>query len=350
MGIASFDLTRDSAVKPHKTAQKNKKKIVGARAEADGLAVVSLSGLVEACDRYAAIPEDSCPFFAADEDALLWCVDLLASSPSALAHLLSAAREGWSVAFADLGGGGFSLESRDRIVLLDRHGMDSSALSRSAFFRTAALLSLARALRDLWQEERMRGAERVYAPESFLILSRLRAADADTFALLCAWELRQAGHGAIWRHAIGSPEGDMALAFTRRIEREGAAGLFSAPALAAAFVQWFGEEDRMKSADHESLEFLDDVLHAAGRGNPFGRGRLGAELVETLSQLPDGTRYLAGRGGEIVSDPTFYDIGDEINQAHLFHIARDLEVTRIGNVPFRDAGLARKIFPELSGR
>lgn len=336
-------------MKPHRTAQKNKKKQNGVLAGQESVAI-ALEDLLENGGSFPVTDEETCPFFATDEDALLWCVDMLSFSPSAFAHLRYAMGNAWSVGLSDLGGSGFSLDMNEKVILIDRNGMEAAALSRSSFFRTNIMFSFIRALRDLWQEGRMEGAERVYAPESFLILSRLRAADMDVFALLCAWELRQDGHGVVWRHMIGSPEGDMALAFGRKTERSGTTELFWAKALTASFMQWFGEEDRVKSTDHDSLEFLDDVLRGAGRGSPFGKGRIGSELVESLSLLPDGTRYLAGQGRAILADPTFHDMQDEVNQAHLLHIMCDLDVIRVGNVPFRDAGLARRIFPDMAAR
>lgn len=333
-------------MKPSKAAQKNKKKRNGAATIRETI-LIPFTDLCENAGAFVDMPEETCPFFAEEEDVLLWCVDVLSSSPAAFSHLRHAAANGWSVAFADMNGGGFLLDLGEKAIFLDRHGLETHVFARSAFFRTATLLSLVRALRDIWQEERLEKAERLYAPESFLILSRLRAADMDVFGVLVAWELRQQGYGAIWRHVIGSPEGDMALAFTRRTEREGIAGIFSSPALAAAFVQWFGDEERIRSSDHEALEFLDDVLRGADRRSPFGRNRIGAELAELVSMMPGGGRYLEGYGPAILSDPAFHDMQDEVNQAHLLHIMRDLDVIRVGNVPFRDANLARRIFPDL---
>ena len=44
--------------------------------------------------------------------------------------------------------------------------------------------------------------------------------------------------------------------------------------------------------------------------------------------------------------PLDYKQSDPINQTHLFHIIRDLETVIVGGVPFRDAGLAAKMFPD----
>jgi hypothetical protein len=50
-------------------------------------------------------------------------------------------------------------------------------------------------------------------------------------------------------------------------------------------------------------------------------------------------------GETIRRDPFFAGLNDPINQTHLFHLIYDTEVTMVNNVPFRDARLARKIFP-----
>ena len=78
----------------------------------------------------------------------------------------------------------------------------------------------------------------------------------------------------------------------------------------------------------------------------FGKGRLTAVALEELGTLPDGTRYLNGLGDSILRDPFFAGLTDPVNQTHLFHLIYDMEVVMVNNVPFRDAGLASKIFPQ----
>ena len=72
-------------------------------------------------------------------------------------------------------------------------------------------LSLIRGLRDIWQEKRHGGFEDHYSPQDILMLERVRAADCDTMAILAALELRIAGYDPLWKHIVGSDEGDMAI-------------------------------------------------------------------------------------------------------------------------------------------
>ena len=78
----------------------------------------------------------------------------------------------------------------------------------------------------------------------------------------------------------------------------------------------------------------------------LGQNRLDETVLEDLATLPDGTRYLQGLGEGILRDPFFAGLNDPINQTHLFHLIYDLEVVMVNNVPFRDARLARMIFPQ----
>jgi hypothetical protein len=187
--------------------------------------------------------------------------------------------------------------------------------------------------------------EEEYSPEDVLMLERIRAADCDTCTILASWELRGAGYGEVWRHLLGTEEGDMAIVFTRVLERDPTA-LFDGAALAYAFRQWYAHSTRVDGCDHETLEVLDDILLDGGIDNPFGKKRIDHEIIETLSELPDGTLYLDGMSHVIINDPFFSGLKDEINQTHLFHLMYDLEVKMVENVPFRDHKLAKKIFPE----
>ena len=81
----------------------------------------------------------------------------------------------------------------------------------------------------------MAGFDESFGPEAILMLERVRAADCHVLAILVAWELRGEGHNHLWRHLIGSEAGDMAMAFSKYLERDPAA-LFGGGALAAAFL------------------------------------------------------------------------------------------------------------------
>ena len=64
-----------------------------------------------------------------------------------------------------------------------------------------------------------------------------------------------------------------------------------------------------------------------------------------LSCLPDKTAYLQEQGHEILRDPFYSGLGDPINQAHFMQILKDIKIVRVNDVPFTDAELAAKIFP-----
>ena len=256
-----------------------------------------------------------------------------------------AARNDWYIGFSDLKNQGFCMDVESQIILLDHFCLDAAALGRSAFFRHVMLTTFLRALRDVWHEERMPDIEKTYAPEQILMIERVRAADCDTVTILCGWELRGAGFTEVWRHLLGSEEGDMAIVFTRFLERDPGA-LFSGAAMAYAFRQWYADMSRVDGVDHDSLQALDHLMEDSDQPNPFGQKRLDAAELESLSVLPDGKCYLAGLGEGVLRDPFFAGLNDAINQTHMFHLMYDMEVVMVNNVPFRDQKLARLIFPQ----
>ncbi len=289
-------------------------------------------------DRIAAMPYA----FQKAEDILNWCAAMCGESPAANSLWAAAEIDGWSVSLSDLKSGGFYLNASAREIVLDHFALSPSALGRSAFFRNALICTLMQALRDIWHEQVMGSLETVYMPEDVLMLERARAADCDTVTVLVGWEWRGAGFADVWRHIIGSEEGDMALVFTRVLERD-PASLFDGSALAYAFRQWYVDDARVDAVDHETLESLDIMMSKSGSG--FGAKRLNGAMLEALSELPDGNRYLHGLGQTVKDDPFFSGLHDPINQTHLFHLIYDMQVVMVNNVPFRDGKLARLIFP-----
>lgn len=286
--------------------------------------------------------------FNTQHEILLWAVALMGHSPLALRMLERAVQGGWRVGLTNLNNSGFYIDVPGRILLLDHFALAPVALGRSAYFRNALLTTFARALRDIGHEDSYGAFEDTFGPEDVLMLERVRAADCDTVTLAVCWELRGAGFGDVWRHLLGTQEGDMALIFTRCLERDPRAQ-FDGTALTYAFRQWFADDARVDGCDHQTLEALDDLLLAAGDDECmaalFGKTRLTAAMIEELATLPDGTAYLAGLGATVLRDPFYAGLNDPINQTHLFHLMYDLEVTMVNNVPFRDARLAARIFP-----
>lgn len=278
-----------------------------------------------------------------ERDVLAWCIAVLSTSPTARLMIKEAMNLGWQMGLADLKGHDFHLDVPEKIIMIDNNGLLPEALGNSEYFRNIILISMVRALRDAWHEKRHGGFEK-YDAEAILMLERARAADCDVMSVLCAWELRSDGHSKLWRHLIGTDEGDMALAFSNYLEKD-PSSLFTGKALAATFRQWYQGVERINASDHETLEYLDTLILSSNGENPFGKTELTPVGIELISCLPDKSAYLQRQGREILSDPLYAGLSDPINQSHFMHMMYDLQVTYVQGVPFRDTGLAEKIFP-----
>lgn len=277
--------------------------------------------------------------FQQDKDALCWAMALLTESPMGAALLRDADKAGWRICLSDLGTGGFHLDVADKIVELDNYGLDASSLGHSAFFRASLICVAAKALRDIWHENRWGAFEVTHKPESVLMLERARAADADSISVYIGWELRSAGYNDIWRHILGSDDGDMAQVLINILDRYPTA-LYNGMALAHIFRQWYADVARVDALDHDTLEYMDFALR--DELVEFGDTPVSALIIESLSELPDGTFYLKELGETVLRDPYFCGLNDPINQAHLFQIIYDSKVTYVSGIPFRDPSLARK--------
>lgn len=284
--------------------------------------------------------------FCSYGEVLSRCFTIINESPTARPMVQEALAAKWQIALFDLNGGDYWIDVEEKLILLDSNALTPTALGRSVYFKNMVIVTLIKALRDIWQEKRHGGFDEDYKVEHVMTMERVRAADCDVLSVIVAWELRSGAYPDLWRHLIGSENGDMAMAFSAHLERS-AAGHFNGQAAATAFRQWFRCETRVNTCDHNTLEYLDDVLKETREHNPFGKKKPTAMNIEVLSCLPDRTAYLQGFGAEILSDPLYCGMEDPINQSHLFHILYDLEATIVESVPFRDADLARKIFPAL---
>ena len=275
---------------------------------------------------------------------LSWCLDVLSTSPAAATMMKEAAQEGWKIGISSQSGHDFHLDVPEKKIILDDCGVSPSAMGSSEYFCNTVLVSLIRALRDVWQEKRHGGFDENYDPESILMLERVRAADCSAVAVLVSWELRSEGQSGLWRHLIGSEEGDMAMAFTGHLEQD-PSSIFTGAALIAAFNQWYRNKTRVNACDHETLEYMDSVLRDNPGNNPFGNKKPTPIGVEILSCLPDRTAYLKTLGREILNAPLYAGLNDEVNQQHFMQVMHDTCAIYVQNVPFRDADLAEKIFP-----
>lgn len=279
--------------------------------------------------------------FEQDADVLSWICGMAGESPAARLLLKSARDDDGDITLADLGGAGYAIDSETLDITLDHFGFTATALGKSAHYRNTIFINFVRALRERWHAAQNYDFENTLRPDAILMLERARVADIETIAILTGWELRAAGHTDIWRSILGSEEGDMAMIFTRAIEKD-PAGVYDGSVLTRTLCQWYGDEVRVALTDAITLEAMDDHLEHNGT---FGNGTLTAQAVERISLMPDGHIYLHGMGGNIASDPYFLTLQDTINEAHLFQVSYDSKVTMVEGVPFRDTNLARKIFP-----
>lgn len=285
------------------------------------------------------------PFaFESDLDVLQWLCGMAAESPTARLLLKEAQLERWDIRLDDLSQGGYGVDDEAHAVAIDHFGFTASALGRSAFFRNALFINFVKALRQLWHARSGHSFERTHRPDVALMLERARTADCETIAILVGWELRGAGYSDVWRSILGSEEGDMAMIFTRAIEKD-PAGFYDGSVLTRAFCQWYGDEGRVVSCDHATLERMDFILEETQGAKAFGDDPLRSDDIEKLSILPGGKAYLNGMGKNICTDPYFMALNDPINESHLFQVVYDSKVVLAGGVPFRDKKLARLIFP-----
>jgi hypothetical protein len=275
---------------------------------------------------------------------LAWCIKTLVTSKIAAQMIEEAASENWTIEMDDLEAHDFHLDVPEKRLVINTHGLGIQSLRSSEYFTNLMLASLARAFRDIWQEKRHGGFEDQYGPESILMLERVRAADCDTLMVVVAWEMKENGNPEIWRHIIGSDEGDMAMVFSSSMEYfMGKDALYKS--MYKTFRQWFISEERINICDHETLEYLDLLIAQEGV-EVFGHAYLTPLRLEILSCLPDRHAYLQNRGGELVADPLYAGMTNTVNQAHFMQIMHDIQSTIVAGVPFRSSELARKIFPE----
>ena len=265
-------------------------------------------------------------------------------SPMATLLFDEAAKDGWAIDVQDLDDLDFHLDVPEKCITLNSHGLAASSLQKSRYFRGSLMMAFVRALRDIWQEKRHGGFENNFRPQHVLQLERIRAADCETMLVLAAWEIEQAGTPDLWRHVIGSSEGDMAMAFTSALEKQ-KQNICLYDAMNAAFKQWFSSDERINICDHETLEYLDNIIVTEGTES-FGNQHLNAQDIERISYLPNHMAYLQDRGHDILTNPLYAGMNDAINQSHFMHIMEDMESVLVGGIAFRDPDLAAKIFPQ----
>lgn len=277
--------------------------------------------------------------FETDYDVLSWATAMITESPLGSGLLKAASQNGWRIALSDLETGGFHLDVQRKIIELDSFNMTPSILGRSAYYRNALICILAKALRDVWHEDKNGFYEKEYEPEAYLLLERARAADSDAVSVLIAWELRGAGYSEVWRSVLGGEDGDMARVLVNILDRYPTA-IYNGIALAHVFRQWYVDTARVDALDHITLQQMDEIIQEDSLS--FGKKTISSKDFEKLSLLPGGVSYLEELGATVAKEPFFNGLTDPVNQSHLFQIIYDSKVIYANGIPFRDENLAKR--------
>lgn len=249
----------------------------------------------------------------------------------------------WSLEGADLDGKGYAVDLEEGIIFIDTNGLSKGAIARSDYFMNMMALRTFAGLRAAWQAEREESAKGMHRPDVWLLLGRIVEADVSVMALRMAFEAGAEGHEAVWRHAMGDENGDMAIAYAHTLERFALTGN-DAPATALAFETWFAKSARVSRIDAETLADMDErleTLKAEGRGS-VSEGAVRCLAIDPLS----GTCYLGRLAAEIAGNPAWRGIADPLVEAHFLQVMDDIGTVRMGAVACRDKKLAARLFPD----
>ena len=189
-------------------------------------------------------------------------VDYIDATSSGAILLSATAATGYSLTLAFIDQGGYAIDIDNKIVTLNHHGVSRETLENSDHYKSSILLSLVRALRDIWHECRMSDIYEFLNPENILKIERFRAADIEAVTAHILWQLRCEGESDLWRCLLSERDGDIAIKYMQVAER-GAGKEMTIRALQAAFKAWFTDAERSEACDHDALELMDQKIEAA---------------------------------------------------------------------------------------
>lgn len=304
-----------------------------------------LTDLLQQVRSLANEPDDLPYSFATDEDVLIWALATICDSPLGRTFAFDARFEDWSIELDEVEDGRHIADAQLRVLIMPRFMPSAVALGRSPYFRNLFLAELCRGLRGIWNLSLNVPDTRALTITDQVLWQRLMQADHDLLLLGIAWELREGDHPELLRHLIGSDLGDLAIAWSALLERQ--PPLTFTQILMRMLPRWLEAELLLNAVDHRTLEHLDHYLQSPGSGRPFGSRRLEATDLLRLSALPDESMYLKPFIATLLGERDAARMPDPINQAHLQHLLADLTAMRTVQAGFRDADLARKIFPDL---
>lgn len=267
---------------------------------------------------------------------------ILAPIPSAASWASQAAQAGYALQLGFSDHNLVQIDPISRTLILPSDGLDPAAIARSGYFRHQFYADLIQGLRAVAQLTTLRMARVPIAmvpPRVSLGLHRIMIADRTVALIWLADQIRRELPG-LWRHILGSPLGDIGLAYARAREKLPLAD--TRTPLLAALRQWFAHHERRDQADRLSLEMID-TTPTEGASN--ATASLRARHLSALCTLGEGS-YLDTATRQFLIADLDSTPDDPVNRAYLAQLERERHRTLRHNVSFADAELARRIFPD----
>lgn len=287
---------------------------------------------------------DAEPGISTDGDIIRWGLGVVCASPlaSGLAH--DARFDDWALGIEDCDDdcGPEIFENKNYLSLPCRK-YSYAGFARDALAQVQFLFQMIRGLRAIWhQNNDLPQLENLSADEQ-VRWARLTEADLDLCAILAAFQLRQNGYGDLWRYILTTDLANLAVTLCEclsyRIEDDEMEEDELQDTLGLLMQDWFVDDERLSRIDHLTLTRIDAAQNKNERG-----GHVDFIDVLQLGVLPDGASYLEYAAGDLISDE-YYMRMEPLNRAHLRQIMGEMDSSLAGGVVFRDADLARKIFP-----
>jgi len=254
----------------------------------------------------------------------------------------------WDFTYDDLDDAAYHIDADDHVITLNSYGLKPAAAMASTYFRPRIELALIESLRMARHHEWLDDVMTDFSPSSHVMINRVCEADVQAHKILTAWMARADtdNDGILWKHILCGADADMAMAFRTGLETLMAAGADDQQAMqkatAMAFNTWFAAPERIRVCDHHILNMMDDIMmNTAMRP---GTAQLSSKMVACLTAL-NGTKdsYLDyHHQKDLVKNPYYTSIQDDINKTHLAHIIRDVKTHHAAGLVFQDGALAKR--------
>ncbi len=251
----------------------------------------------------------------------------------------------WNLHYADLSvESPYEIDCETQTITIHNFGLHINKAMESHYFAPQIELITIESLRMAYHAQNIDDMLNGLRIEDIIILARVIEADIQTTKIMAAWLARMQNNPILWRHVLCGDNADMATAFVRGLEAYLSSGMDQNQAMknamAMGFNQWFSCATRQQKCDHDTLNMIDD------RMNEFCIGQMTLsdnDISMVTSLLGDDISYLnTAHCHDILINPYYGQIRDEINQVHFNHIYRDMDKTYIGDLAFHDDDLAHR--------